>query len=73
MNRIAKSACRYDCSQNCSFCGEIFTSQKSSSDHRVLVDTELGTKVSFGGVLDSSSDLGELKESYLIQLLKLKK
>ena len=40
--------------------------------HRVLVDTELGTKVSFGGVLDSSSDLGEVKVSYLIRLLKLK-
>ena len=38
----------------------------------MLVDTELGTKVSFGGVLDSSSDLGEVKESYLIRLLKLK-
>ena len=38
----------------------------------MLVDTELGTKVSFGGVLDSSSDLGEVKESYLIRLIKLK-
>ena len=28
-----------------------------------LVDTKLRAKVSFGGVLDSSSDLGEVKES----------
>ena len=37
-----------------------------------LVDTKLRAKVSFGGVLDSSSDLGEVKESYLIRLIKLK-
>ena len=37
-----------------------------------LVDTKLRAKVSFGGVLDSSSDLREVKESYLIRLIKLK-
>ena len=35
----------------------------------MLIDTNLGTKVSFGGVLDSSSDLGAVKESYLIRLI----
>ena len=38
----------------------------------MLVDTELGTKVSFGEVLDSSSFLEEEKESYLKRLIKLK-
>ena len=37
-----------------------------------LVDTKLRAKVSFGGVLDCSSDLREVKESYLIRLIKLK-
>ena len=41
------------------FCGEISTSRYEWS----LVDTKLRAKVSFGGVLDSSSDLGEVKES----------
>ena len=65
VNRIAKSARRYGCSQNCSFCSEISTSQKSSSDHRVLVDTKFLTKASFGGVLDSSSDLGEVHKGVI--------
>ena len=38
----------------------------------MLVDTELGTKVSIGGVLDSSSDLGEVNEYHLLRLRKLK-
>ena len=38
----------------------------------MLVDAELGTKVSFGEVLDSSSFLEEEKESCLIRLIKLK-
>ena len=38
-----------------------------------LFDTKLRAKVSFGGVLDSSSDLEKVKESYLIvRLIKLK-
>ena len=69
MNSIFKSARRYCCSQNCNFCGEISTSQKSSSDHRVLVDTKLGTKASFGGVLDSSSDLGEVHKGVISDMV----
>ena len=42
--------------KNCNFCDEISTSRWSSSDHTVLVDTKLGTKVSFEGVLESSSE-----------------
>ena len=38
----------------------------------MLVDTELGTKVSLREVLDSSSFLEEEKESCLIRLIKLK-
>ena len=38
----------------------------------MLVDTKLGTKVSLGGMLDSSSALGEVNESYLIQWIKPK-
>ena len=37
-----------------------------------LVDTKLRAKVSFGGVLDSSSDLGEVNEYHLLRLRKLK-
>ena len=65
MNSIFKSARRYCFSQNFNFCGEISTNQKSSSDHRVLVDTKLGTKASFGGVLDSPSDLEEVHKGVL--------